>query len=74
METLSNIGLGNSNMSSMMSMGVGTVSEGDAHFFEDTTTPAKVRQLLDSMKVFTSITVAIFLPYKSLNHLCSLLE
>jgi hypothetical protein len=53
METLSNIGLGNSNMSSMMSMGVGTVSEGDAHFFEDTTTPAKVRQLLDSMKVFT---------------------
>jgi len=49
MESLTNIGLGGGKMSSMI--GIGAVSGGDAHFFEDATTPAKVRQYLDSHKV-----------------------
>jgi hypothetical protein len=54
METLSNIGnsLGSSHMNSMI--GMGAVSGGDAHFFEDATTPAKVKQYLDSAKVMKS--------------------
>jgi hypothetical protein len=65
METLSN--LGNSNMSNMISMGVGNVSEGDAHFFEDTTTPAKVRQFLDSMKVAQGVILILHVHINSRN-------
>ena len=44
-------------MSSMI--GMGAVSGGDAHFFEDTTTPAKVKQYLDSTKVHTIMNILV---------------
>jgi hypothetical protein len=44
----------------------GRTIAGDAHFFEDATTPAKVRAYLDSTKVSiefcTVITSAVILP------------
>lgn len=59
MESLANnMGLGSGgNMSSMI--GMGAVSGGDAHFFEDTTTPAKVKQYLDSTKVHTIMNILV---------------
>ena len=53
---------GVSRIGSTMNISSGVIA-GEAHFFEDATTPAKVRQLLDSNKVVMQCIFWILILY-----------